>query len=191
METLKTFDNHQAAFGIFRKKSEVSAARVALQASGFSRSDISVLYPPHGGAQDFEQQRKTLIQSGAVMGSIAGGFVAAILGLLVSRQILMPWIQFNSTVVNTLTLLAAALVAGALVGAGIGALIGIGTPESPGNRYGEYVESGGILMSVRVEDRDQARKAKTTLEETGAQDINFLREDRGWQTVYDKVSGHH
>ena len=53
--------------------------------------------------------------------------------------------------------IAAALAgAGAAAGGVLGALTAIGVPESSAMRYGQEIRSGGILMSVRARDADDA-----------------------------------
>jgi hypothetical protein len=164
MEIMNTFDDHKAAFGIFRRREEVGLARAALEAAGFRKRSISVLYPPHGGPQDFPQAQRTSVRTGAVMGAGIGALVLAIVGMIIGMRLPLASMRFSGDLMNVGLLVLAFLVAGAVFGAGAGALVGIGTPESSANRYGDYVDSGGILMSVRVENAKQAHEAKETLE---------------------------
>jgi hypothetical protein len=190
MEIINTFDDHKAAFGIFRKRAEITSAKSALQAMGFSRKRISVLYPPHGGNQDFPEAQRTSVRTGAIMGGGIGAFVLAIVGMIVGVQLPLESIRFSGDIGNISLMVLAFLVAGAVLGAGAGALVGIGTPQTSGNRYGDYVDHGGILMSVRVENAKEAQDAREALERNGAQDISLLREDTGWERVYTKVAEH-
>lgn len=190
MEIMNTFNDHKAAFGIFHRREEITTARAALRAAGFRKRAISVLYPPHGGSQDFPQAQRTSVRTGAVMGAGIGSLVLAIVGMIVGMRLPLASMRFSGDLFNIGLLVFAFLVAGAIIGAGAGALVGIGTPERSADRYGDYVDSGGILMSVRVENAAEATQAKTTLEQSGASDISLLREDVGWEHVYNKVAEH-
>jgi hypothetical protein len=57
-----------------------------------------------------------------------------------------------------------------------GALIGMGIPEYEAKRYEGKIMGGNILISVHTESGDEAKTARTILEEEGAQDINSAGE---------------
>lgn len=181
-----TTDGSKAAFGIFRRRSEVSAAKAALSANGFSRSDISVLYPSHPGAKDFPSRQKSTVRTGAMMGAAIGGLIFFLIGVAVSLR--NPII--SESLLGQMLFVIAGFIGGAIFGAAAGALVGIGTPQRAELRYGDYVDAGGILMSVHVDNAEQADKAQKTLEQTGAQDINLISEGQGWETVYGKIFHH-
>lgn len=61
--------------------------------------------------------------------------------------------------------------AGATVGGIAGALIGLGIPELEAKRYAGKIKDGGVLISVHVENTEEARRAKSVLEQAGATDI--------------------
>ena len=57
-----------------------------------------------------------------------------------------------------------------------GALVGMGIPEYEAKRYEGRIKSGGILLSVHCDNSKWTRKAKDTLERTGAQDVSSTGE---------------
>ena len=75
----------------------------------------------------------------------------------------------------------------ALAGAGVrgavrgltGALVGMGIPEYEAKRYEGRIAKGGILLSVHADDADWTKRAKTVLEQTGAEDIASTGETKG------------
>ena len=65
---------------------------------------------------------------------------------------------------------------GSAVGGITGALIGMGIPEHAAKRYEVRVKEGGILLSVHSDNADWTKRAKQTLQRTGAQDISSTGE---------------
>jgi hypothetical protein len=68
------------------------------------------------------------------------------------------------------------LAVGGAVGGIAGGLIGAGMPEYEPKRYEGRIKSGGIRLSVHYGDADWTKRAKTILEETGAQDVSSASE---------------
>ena len=62
--------------------------------------------------------------------------------------------------------------------ASVGALVGMGIPEYEAKRYEGRIIKGGILLSVHSDNSEWTSKAKTILEETGAEDIASAGESR-------------
>jgi hypothetical protein len=65
---------------------------------------------------------------------------------------------------------------GGAVGGLTGALIGMGIPEYEAKRYEGRVKDGGILQSVHSDDSKWTKRAKESLERTGAQDVSSTGE---------------
>jgi hypothetical protein len=68
--------------------------------------------------------------------------------------------------------------AGGVVGGITGSLIGFGIPEYEAKRYEGRIKKGGILVSVHCDDSNWIHKAKTILQETGAEDVSSTGEAR-------------
>ena len=67
---------------------------------------------------------------------------------------------------------------GGVVGGITGSLIGFGIPEYEAKRYEGRIKKGGILVSVHCDDSNWTHKAKTILQETGAEDVSSTGEAR-------------
>jgi hypothetical protein len=178
----------KAVFGIYRGKSEIKVAKSELKSLGFPSADISILYPPHPGAQDFPQRQKSNVGKGALIGAIIGGVTLLVIASLVNSDLIPSQDLHAATGVGgSLLLSIVGILSGIGIGAACGALVGIGTPERAGQRYGDYVGAGGILMSVQVNNGDQEHQVKEVLDRTGAQDISVLKEGQGWDSVYSQI----
>src|SRR5881275_3648774 len=141
-----------------------------LRAAGFSNNDISVLFPDKTGARDFAHEQHTKAPEGAATGAGTGGVLGGGLGWLVGIGALAipgvgPFIAAGPIVAAL-----AGAGAGGVVGGLAGALVGMGIPEYEAKRYEGRVKEGGILLSVHCDDSKWTKKAKDTLERTGAVD---------------------
>lgn len=180
--------HNKATFGIFRSKQEVNSAVSLLTGLGFGNARASVLFPDHEGAQDFPQVQKSELAKFARIGSFIGA------GLFVIFSIVMVSGAFplgNLGVISTMGKISAVVVAallGGVIGAVCGGLVGIGTPDRAGHRYGQYIHSGGILLSVHSDNPAQQKKLEEIFERSGAQDITSVDEAQGWKDVLDEKS---
>jgi hypothetical protein len=52
----------------------------------------------------------------------------------------------------------------------------MGIPEYEARRYEGRIKGGGILISIHCDNSDWVRKAKLTLENTGAEDVSSAGE---------------
>ena len=167
---------NKAVFGIYNTRSEVENAIDRLRAAGFRATDVSVLLPENLGNKDFGVKGATKAPEGATAGGVSGATIGGILGWLAGiGSLAIPGIG---------PLIAAGPIVGALAGLGaggaagalVGALAGYGMPEYEAKRYEGRVRGGGILVSVHSDDSDWTSKAKTILEETGAEDVSSASE---------------
>src|ERR671923_1130151 len=168
-----------AAYGIYRDRGSLERGVDALRAANFRSEDISVLFPENVGTKDFAHEKGTKAPEGATTGAGTGAVVGGALGWLVGIGALAipglgPFIAAGPIV-------AALAGAGAVgtVGGLLGALVGLGIPEYEARRYEGRVTKGGILLSVHSDNSDWTAKAKTILEQTGAQDISSTGETKG------------
>jgi hypothetical protein len=77
---------------------------------------------------------------------------------------------------------------GGAVGGLAGALIGMGIPEYEAKRYEGRVKDGGFLLSVHCDTGDEIERAKSILEQTGAQDIASSGEASGEKAARTSVA---
>lgn len=170
-----------ATFGIYKNEDEIKIAKDALLRQGFRASQISVMYPRKSGAKDFSQVQRNQLLTGAMLGSLIGAILVGVFGVTMAVGI--------SPALGILTLMSPgwiiffSVLGGAIVGAVAGALVGIGTPVPAGRRYGEYLNSGGILLSVHINDDEQSKTANRILQETGASDVNDVPESASWKAA--------
>ena len=165
-----------AAFGIYKTEEQADKAVNTLINLGFRTEDISVLFPENVGTKDFKTEKATKAPEGAATGATTGAVVGGALGLLAGIGALAipglgPFIAAGP-IVGALS----GLGAGGAVGWVTGALIGLGIPEYEAKRYEGRVTKGGILVSVHCDNSDWTKKAKTLLEQTGAEDVSSTGE---------------
>ena len=174
----------KAVFCLCRNEQQASDIVSQLKQSGFSKNDISVLFPDKRGTRDFAHEKNTKAPEGATTGGVSGGILGGAFGWLVGIGALAipglgPFVAAGP--------LAAAL-SGAAVGAGtggiIGALVGMGIPEYEAKRYEGKLREGNLLISVHSDNSDETRRAKEIFERAGATDIS----DTGEQKVMDRAA---
>jgi Alternative complex III, ActD subunit len=167
-----------AVFGIYTNQAAVEDAVEALKINGYRNTDISVLFPNNVGTKDFAHEKHTKAPEGATTGAGSGVLIGGALGWLTGIGALaIPGLGPFIAAGPIMAALAGAGV-GATVGGLIGALVGMGIPEYEAKRYEGRIKSGGILLSVHCDDSDWTKKAKTILEDTGAEDISSAGESR-------------
>jgi len=169
-------NKNTAVFGIYQSSAQAESAVDRLLAGGFSNSDISVLLPDNQGSREFAHEKNTKVPEGTTTGVTAGGAVGGTLGLLAGIGALAipgvgPFIAAGP-IMGAL----AGLGVGGAVGGLIGALVGMGIPEYEAKRYEGRVKDGGVLLSVHCDTSDEIERAKTLLEQTGAEDISSAGE---------------
>jgi len=175
----------KSVVGLFHDMPAAQQVVQDLIAAGFDRGDISVLAANDanrhrdylGGETTGETSHDAL--KGAGTGAAIGGGLGLVAGL---ASLAIPGFG---------PIIAAGPIASALAGAGIGAAAGgligalthIGVPEDDAEYYVEGVRRGGILVTVRAEDR-LAERAADIMENGGAEDVDHRSEEwraSGWQ----------
>ena len=142
---------NNVVFAIFRTTSQADRAVSRLTSAGFSITDISLLAPE----------------------IVTGGMLGGALGLLAGIGAL--------TIPGVGPLIAAGPIMGALAGMGagggmVGALAGMGIPEYETKRYESRVKAGSLLLSVHCDTSEEIARAKSVLEQNGAEDVSSSRE---------------
>ena len=167
----------KAVFGMLKSWQHAETVVAQLQRAGFRTDDISVLFPDDGGTRDFAFEKNTKAPEGAVAGTAAGGAIGGTLGLLAGIGALaIPGLGPFIAAGPIMAALSGAA-AGAAVGGLGGALVGLGIPEIEARQYETKIKSGGILVSVHVEDADERRMAKDILERQGAEHVSTIGEE--------------
>jgi hypothetical protein len=165
-----------AVYGIYRDTVALGGGLEALRAAGFRGTDISVLMPENVGTKDFVHKKDTKAPEGATTGVASGAVIGGALGWLAGIGALaIPGLGPFIAAGPIMGLLAGAGAGGA-VGGVAGALIGMGIPEYEAKRYEGRVKSGGILLSVHCDSSEWVKRAKTLLEQTGAEEIGTAGE---------------
>jgi hypothetical protein len=168
--------SNTAVFGIYSTRNDVEHAVDHLRAQGFRSTDISVLFPSNVGTKDFAHEKNTKAPEGAATGAASGAVLGGTLGWLAGIGTLaIPGLGPFIAAGPIMAALAGIGVGGA-VGGMTGALIGLGMPEYEAKRYEGLIKEGAILLSVHSDDREWTKKAKHSLEVTGAKDISSTGE---------------
>src|SRR5437868_3944934 len=160
----------KSVFGIFQNRMNLEHAVNDLKDAGFRSADISVLLPSDESTKAFAHEKGTKAPEGATTGATGGVAVGGILGWLAGIGALaIPGIGPFVAAGPIVAAIAGAGIGGA-VGGIAGGLIGLGIPEYEAKRYEGLVKSGGLLISVHVDDDEFQKRAKDILERNGARD---------------------
>jgi len=178
----------QATFAIFKNRNEIRMAIRSLLRLGFKDQDLVVLQPVQNGSQDFPQVQKNQILNGTIFGAILGAFIGGCLYLFVGPGLDSHAVGVNSSIVAQGLTAFVSVLLGLIGGAACGALVGIGTPKTTGQRYGQYMHSGGILLSVESESTEDASRAENILLATGGQDVHVADEKSTWNSAIQENS---
>lgn len=173
----------KATFAIYKNKAEIRTAIKSLLRLGFKDRSLAVMQPVLHGAKDFPQVQKNQLTNGAVFGAILGAFIAGGLYLFFGSDMNSHSVGVDTTAFRGTVAAAVAILLGAIAGAASGALVGIGTPDRLGKRYGQYMHSGGILLSVESDSDEQAKRAEEILMATGGQDVHVANEKMTWDSA--------
>lgn len=165
-----------AVFGIYPSQASAEAAVDTLKNAGYRNTDISVLFPDNQGTKDFAVEKETKAPEGATTGGLTGGVIGGTLGWLAGIGALaIPGVGPFIAAGPIMGMLGGIGVGG-VVGGLTGALVGMGIPEYEAKRYEGRIKKGGILLSVHCDSSDWVKRAKTILEQTGAEDISSTGE---------------
>ncbi len=177
--------DNKALFAVYRSMKEVKITINSLKRFGFDEQDFSVLRPLHDGSKDFPhlQFQNHQLKNGALVGAILGIITVGLFYIFATNGV-SPFTIFSAFSMSggVVTMFLGVLL-GSLVGAGIGVLVGIGTPDPAGKRYGQYLQSGGFLLSVNITDPEKMTHARSILETTGGQDIHVRDRRETWNSA--------
>jgi hypothetical protein len=160
--------------------SEAQASDIVtrLKSSGFSGEDIAALLPDKTGRSDFGHEQHTKLPEAALAGVCLGGLAGVVVGGLAGVGFLaLPGLGPFIAAGPTLAALSGAA-AGAIVGGIVGAVIGLRIPEYVATRYDGKMADGNILISIHVDTRPKARRAREILQGCGGENVFVCREKR-------------
>lgn len=146
--------------GMFRDRESAERAYHTLHERGYTNEDVNLVMSDDTRRKHFDEVHETELgtkaMEGAGKGSAIGGTLGAIAGVVAALG--------TSLVIPGLGLVVAGPIAAGLAGAGaggitggiIGALVGSGIPEERAKVYESGIKSGGIVMSVRPRNEEDA-----------------------------------
>ena len=160
----------KSVFGILRSREGAETVVDRLKAAGFTREDISVLFPDTSGTHDFAHEHATKAPEGATTGGTTGFVLGGVLGWLAGiGSLAIPGLGPFIAAGPIMAALSGAAV-GTAIGGIAGALIGMGIPEYEAKRYESKIREGNILVSVHAED-NAVDRAKQILKDCNAEDV--------------------
>ena len=180
-----------AVFGIYPHRASFEYAHRALEGAGFRDTDISVLLQENPGTKDLATEKTTKAPEGAATGAGSGAIIGGALGWLAATGALAVPTLGPLVIAGPLVATLAGMGVGGMLGGLTGALVGLGIPEYEAKRYQGRIENGGILLSVHCDSSDWVKRAKNTLEQTGATDISSTGESGADYAESDKPSVRH
>lgn len=157
----------KSVYGIVTNQHILHQTINSLKKENFKLSDISILMKPQNNLNNYstEEPLAGLIGTGVFTIPGFGSFLAA--GPIMAT-------------------IAGASLSEKTEGVS-GGLIGLGIPEGEAKRYIGYIEDGGLLISVRVENNHWEEKALSILKDHQASNIATAN----FQKVFDDVSEYH
>jgi hypothetical protein len=166
----------KAVIGVLPTRAAAESAAAQLEADGFLRQDISVLFPDKAATKEFAHEKHTKAPEGAAAGAGAGGAVGGTLGLLAGIGALaIPGLGPFIAAGPIMAALSGAA-AGAAAGGLTGTLIGLGIPEYEAKIYEGKLRQGNILLSVHTEDGDERKRAVEAFKRAGVTDVSTQTE---------------
>jgi hypothetical protein len=166
-------------FGLYKTRGAAESSVLILKKNGFRQSDISLILPQLTGSQDFVHVQSSHYSDGALIGigigSLIGAVFTGLMGFGLIRMTGSEVLSHSGLAVSILT----GLAVGGILGAIVGILFGVSIPEYKAKRYSGNFKEGGFLISVHVDNKSWAERARTLLESTGAKNIALLKELEG------------
>jgi len=159
--------------GVFDEVAQAESAINDLKIAGFTPDSISVITKDRNNQRDLDTASGNDAAQGALVGSLGGGTLGAVLGwLLAGGTALIPGVGpviaagvFGATV-------GGALIGGTLGGI-TGALAGSGVPEDEAAEYEEHVKGGRTLVSVNAANGQLLEAAMDVFERNNASSTRY------------------
>lgn len=188
----------QVVTGVFKSENNAEAAVNQLRSLGIPDKRIGVVRPGsrperlEAGMPVTDTEEPGMGRAmGAAVGGAMGAAGGATAGLAVASLIVPgigPLIAFGMVGAGLLGIVAAA--AGSAVGDGIEEELGEGIPHEDVYLYEDALRHGHSVVLAYAGDDDQARKAAKAMNDTGAEDLDTLREN-WWQELREAERSHY
>lgn len=159
----------EVLIGAFPDSARADEAVDSLQDAGFRPEDISVIMQRKEVARKREMREgRTSVGTGIVEGAAIGGvagLVLSALGIVVVGPIagLLGLVGIVGTTVT-------GAIIGAITGGIATALMNAGVPEREARAYEECIQSGGVVLAVPLESRNED-EVREIFEEFGAENV--------------------
>lgn len=171
-----------AVFAVFKNPMDISSSVEYLEKFGVNCRSQRIYRLLYGGGQDFSQIKGRQIYAGAIAGSIVGLLLMLLLGLFFDFEALQE-ASLSKQSLNLWPIYLGLFGGAILVGIFAGILVGAGISNTTAKRYGQYLKTGGIMMSLRAQPGKQYEMIKRTLNSFGAYDVQLEDESSTWQTA--------
>jgi hypothetical protein len=143
-----------------------------LKLVGFSKDEISLLYPDKGGLHDVGHDNSTKAPEGIALGAGTGGLIGGALGWLAGIGALtIPGIGPFIAAGPILAALSG-IALGTTLGGVTGGLIGLGIPEYEAKIYADKLSGDNVLIAVHTHNKELLDRAEQVLKDNAATDIN-------------------
>ncbi len=171
-----------SVFGIFRTKEAAERCYSALLNNGYLSSDVNLLMADNTRSAYYPNVNPAPADSsGAKAGSLAteGMGVGGAIGTAVGATLAAIAAVGTSLALPGLGIVIAGPIAAALAGGGagaatgglIGGLVGLGFTEQNAQKYNEALTSGGVVLSVRPRNSNEASKIEDLMVEYGGEEV--------------------
>lgn len=154
--------DQQMLTAMFRDRESAERAYNALQSRGYSQDDINLMMSDETRKRQFERNEQDTelgnkAMEGAGAGSAIGGTAGAVIGAIAAIGTAVAIPGLGLVVAGPIAAGLAGAGAGGLAGGIVGALIGSGIPEDRAKKYESGIKEGGIVMSVKPRNDEDAR----------------------------------
>jgi hypothetical protein len=175
--------NGVALFGVFPLGEEIKISLKKLSSYGILNSKVRLLGSKSKQLLELNVVMKTMTLAFAKIGSLVGGSVGLAIVLILFYDPTHSVAHFSSPSLDKFLLMVLIFFLSSIFGAFGGALVGIGTPQSIVFRFGTYIDAGGVLFSVKVDNDLEEENAKRCFEDSGAHEVALLDEEKTWQSI--------
>lgn len=173
--------NHDATkgsvFGVFKSKRAAEGCFDALIAAGHAPSEINVMMSDKTRARDFSAEAAKGAKAGShaadgvgvggAVGTVVGASLAAIAA--VGTSLALPGLGI--IIAGPIAAALAGAGAGAVTGGAIGGLIGLGITEQNAQRYNEALANGGVVLSVKTGESEDAAEVQRVMVAHGGEEV--------------------